>query len=92
MKEIVLLLIFLVFLSVDLQVKVHKMEDSLERITHMEMYNQKIKDKMSVSGLYYGNGFFCAWTDGRTESQINTTIAHEYCHDFVKKNRVHFCG
>lgn len=57
-----------------------------------KMYDPTVRKYTKINGYYETGEFFCVWTEGRTDEEINNTFCHESCHDFVYKRREHFCG
>jgi len=45
-----------------------------------------------VNGVYFQPNYYCVWTKGRSEREINRTDWHENCHDLVYLQHEHFCG
>jgi hypothetical protein len=48
--------------------------------------------RSTVNGVYFQPDYYCVWTRGRSDKDINETDRHEDCHDFVYRQREHFCG
>lgn len=36
--------------------------------------------------------YMCVWLDGKTSTEINETIHHEYLHELIFNDYNHFCG
>jgi hypothetical protein len=52
--------------------------------------NSKVKTQLL--GSYYNNAYYCVWTKGRTDLDIENTEKHEYCHYLIAQtNSTHFC-
>jgi hypothetical protein len=55
-----------------------------------KMFN--VTHRNGVNGVYFqGIGYYCVWTEGRGETQINRTDTHERCNDLIYKDYEHFC-
>ena len=53
---------------------------------------QMYDTSFGVDGLYFpSESYYCVWTEGRTESQIQKTEVHEQCHALIDKDYYHFC-
>ena len=50
------------------------------------------KKNTSLLGIYYDDMYYCVWTKGRNDIDINNTEKHEYCHYLIAQvDEKHFC-
>lgn len=79
----------LIIISIDsLNYQIKRTNKILERY---ELFDKPMDFDKIINGVYHTDKYYCVWTEGRTESEINRTNSHEICHDFVKKDNKHFC-
>lgn len=70
-----------------------KMRDNIEGYNRAKMYGRDLRELARVNGVYFaGSDYFCIWTKDRNSNDINETVSHEQCHDFVYKDWEHFCS
>lgn len=60
-------------------------------------YNLTKENFDAAAGYYISNKYYCVWTAGLLNSEIEDTEFHEQCHWLVDKKRQnnqyqHFCG
>lgn len=76
----------------ELKDEIHLMEQYDELSNRLQMYNKSIQHTVMMNGVYFYNGYYCVWTQNRTEELINNTNIHELCHALVKEDEKHFCN
>lgn len=67
-------------------------DTNLQYIERYDMASGKTDFRVGINGKYWNDKYFCVWTKDRTPEEINNTYCHESCHDFVYKQREHYCG
>ena len=56
------------------------------------MYDDKYGDYSTyIGGVAFDDKYYCVWTQGMTNSEIDYADCHERCHIMIAKDRGHFC-
>lgn len=61
-----------------------------ERMSMLEL-GSDLKVGDFVGEAYFGKGFYCVWTKGVIDSEVEEMQDHGACHALVAENTVHFC-
>ncbi len=80
-----------VLLVIFMFVMIFQIDDLHEATDRCEMYDPNNFILTKTNGLYFFEGYYCVWTEGRTLEEINRTDVHEVCHSLVVKDKEHFC-
>jgi len=63
----------------------------VEAEKHQDICNVTMKEKPTIEGIYYPEGYYCVWVAGRNLKEINDTDTHERCHALIDADKDHFC-
>ena len=87
---LILLILGLVCLS--LLLGLYFYEESRLKALEMRLLMYSPNLSFETDGYYNSSGFYCVWTKGQSNKEIELVEEHEVCHSLINADSNHFCN